>query len=205
VNRWTFLTVLVVVTGAVAAFAVYTFGWRDENSGSGSRRQARAYAAAVASTCGGAACQIKSVVHLDQDDWKVVLRNPASGEVGCVLIQTNRFVERANGGFAGVSRMRCPERRTGHAKGAVPAVPIGPAWWDEGQAEDNLDHSKWASDSGLNPAVFSCIGQGESRGDGPYYRRFACTYEAAGANGRLRNGRVVIATTGADTFRILGQ
>jgi hypothetical protein len=199
-NRWSFLAVLVVVIGAVAAFAVYAFGWHDGDSGSSSSRQVHAYAAAIAATCTGAACQIKSLDHLGGDDWKVVLRNPRSGAVGCLLIQTNRFAERAGGDFAGAARMRCPERRVGRA--AKGAAPIGPAWWDTGQAEDNLDHSQWAFDNGVNGAVFSCIGQGEGRGDGPYYRRFVCTYEAGGPNAD-RNGRVVLATTGANTFRII--
>lgn len=31
-NRWSFLAVLVIVAGAVGAFAIYTFGYRDTGS-----------------------------------------------------------------------------------------------------------------------------------------------------------------------------
>jgi len=47
-NRWSFLAVLVIVAGAVGAFAIYTFGYRD----TGSSGLGRAEKARVASIVG---------------------------------------------------------------------------------------------------------------------------------------------------------
>jgi hypothetical protein len=46
VNRWTFLSLLTLVTGVLAAFAIYTFGWRD--SGGSDRDAVAAYARVIA-------------------------------------------------------------------------------------------------------------------------------------------------------------
>jgi hypothetical protein len=155
--------VLVVVAGAVATFGIYTWGWRDdEDTGSASR--ARAYADAVAASCDPEPCRVRSLDHISGDDWKVVLRNPTSGSVGCALIQTNRFAERASGDFAGASRMECPETRSG--KTTPEAAPPGPGWWSEDVAAQKIEHSRWASDNELDQAIFDCIGQGASRADG---------------------------------------
>jgi hypothetical protein len=39
VNRWSFLAVLVIVAGAVGAFAIYIFGYRDTGSSGVSRSE----------------------------------------------------------------------------------------------------------------------------------------------------------------------
>jgi hypothetical protein len=201
VNRWGFLTALVVVGGAVAAFAIYTFGWRDDEGSSAER--ARAYAATLAASCDPHSCRVVRVSHISGNDWKVVLRVPATGRIVCAIIQTNRFAERASGDFAGAARMRCPEARPGQAQASGPApAPVGPAWWDETQAEDNIEHSKWVFDNGINGGVFSCVGQGPIRQG--LFRRFACTYESAGPQ-LDKSGRLVIVTTGSDTFRVVSS
>lgn len=52
--KWLFLTVLVLVAGAVAGFAIYTFGWRETaNDGRAERALAQLDARRIASE----ACQ----------------------------------------------------------------------------------------------------------------------------------------------------
>ena len=189
---------LVVVTGAVAALAIYTFAWRSDNGSS--EREARSYAAAVAATCDPRACQIRRLVHIGGDDWKAVLREPTDGQVGCLLIQTNRFAERASGNFAGASRMRCPEARPPRVRAAKQPQPVGPEWWDTDEAATTIEHSRWAFSHNLKQAIFDCVGQGVSRGE--LFRHFACTYDYGGAQ-LNESGRVEITTTGRDTFRVV--
>ena len=97
---------LVVIVGAVAAFAIYTFEWRGNGASS---ERARAYAEAVAATCEPEACEVGGLTRISENDWKIVLRNPGTGSVGCALLQTDRFAQRADGDFAGASRMGCAE------------------------------------------------------------------------------------------------
>ena len=117
-----------------------------------------------------------------------------------MLIQTKRFSPRASGDFAGTSPLTCSESRSGKQQ---PVARLGPGWWSETEAEDKLDHSKWVFDNGLNGGVFSCVGQGASRANGPdlLFRRFECTYTYAGPNSD-KNGRVVFVTTGRDNFTV---
>lgn len=200
--RWTFGIVLVLVTGAVAAFGIYTWGWRDDDD-TGSASRARAYADAVAASCDPEPCQVRSLTHISGNDWKVVFRVPSTGEIGCELIQTNRFSDLASGGFAGASRMKCAEERSGTSGSRPKPVPIGPEWWATDVAEGKIEHSKWASDNSLSEAIFDCIGKGASRGD-ELFRRFACTYSYGGPQ-LDQTGRIEIVATGRDSFRVLSK
>jgi hypothetical protein len=199
--RWAFGIVLIVVAGAVAAFGIYTWGWRDDDSGDSSR--ARAYAETIAAQCDPHPCQVRSVTHISGDDWKVVLRNPAGGAVSCGLIQIDRFAERASGDFAGASRMQCAEQRSATTVSQPKPAPIGPEWWATDVAEGKVEHSTWASDNNLSQAIFDCIGKGASRGD-ELFRRFACTYEYGGTN-LDQTGRIEIVATGRDSFRVVSS
>jgi hypothetical protein len=192
VNRWTFLAVLAVTAGAVAGFAIYTFGWRGDNSTS---QQASAYADAIAAQCDPHACAVERLARIEGDDWKAVLRDPSDGQVFCALIQADRFAERAAGGFAGVSRLNCAEARAGRAP-----PRLGPEWWKPGEASEKLAHSRWAFSHQLSEAIFDCVGQGTRRDD-RRFRRFACTYEYGGAS-LDRSGRVEVTTTARDRFRV---
>jgi hypothetical protein len=202
--KWAFRIVLVVVAGAVSAFGIYTRGWHSDDSGDPSR--ARAYAETLAAQCDPDACEVSSVTHVSGNDWKVVLRNPKSGGVGCVLVQADRFAERADSNFSGASRMSCAEERsaTTVSKPLKPKPPpIGPEWWDQDRATENVGHSKWASDNSLDQAVFDCLGQGRVRAE-DLYRRFACTYSYGGPNSN-KSGRIEIVTTGRDSFRVVSM
>jgi hypothetical protein len=156
----------------------------------------------VAATCHPRACQVKRLVHIGGDDWKAVLRDPTDSQVGCVLIQTNRFADRASGDFAGASHMRCPEARPPHVRAAAQPQPLGPQWWTPDEAASKLEHSTWAFSHNLNRAIFDCVGQRVSRDD--YFRRFACTYDYGGT-ALDQSGRVEIVTTGGDTFRVVSM
>ena len=46
--KWVFLTALVVVIGAVAAFGIYTWGWHDEGDDSPGEAEVRVYATELA-------------------------------------------------------------------------------------------------------------------------------------------------------------
>jgi hypothetical protein len=83
-----------------------------------------------------------------------------------------------------------------------PPPPPGPEWWTVDQASDRIAHSHWVRSAGLGSPLFDCIGQGRKRVNDSLedvYRRFACTYEFGGPD-LNREGRVVIQTTGRDTF-----
>jgi hypothetical protein len=201
--KWAFGIVLVVVAGAVAAFAIYTWARND----SVDKSRVEAYANVVAATCDPTPCEVTALSHVSGDAWKAVYHNPNSGAVTCLLVQANHFAARNGGSFAGVTRMTCPEQRgatTVSKPAKPPPPPIGPKWWLVDEATENVGHSKWASDNGLAEAIFDCIGQGRSRNEGGLYRRFACTYSYGGPN-YDKNGRIEIVTTGRDSFRVLSN
>jgi hypothetical protein len=87
--KWLFLTVLVLVAGGVAAFAIYTFGWRDSEQ-AGDRARADLDAREL---CRG--CQPKGLKHRAGSVWEVYVRG------SCFLIDVERFSLREQAGVIG--------------------------------------------------------------------------------------------------------
>lgn len=87
--RWAFGIVCVFVAGAVAAFAIWTFG-DDDDGGTGSDAAlARAYAGIIAHDSGKA--RIESVTRVSGDVWKVRAKGQVTGTVSCLLLDLSRF------------------------------------------------------------------------------------------------------------------
>jgi hypothetical protein len=117
-NRWSFLTVLVVVAGAVAGFGIYAFGWREDNDGSNERARAMLYAQEVGqwveNGCGEEDCDVDEAVVLRIEPvadglWRARLRFAPSTNVRCVAIDLEHFRMASNGTtFHGAARVECP-------------------------------------------------------------------------------------------------
>jgi hypothetical protein len=77
--RWAFFTALVVVAGAVAAFAIYTFGWREREPSAAEERERALAFAQVACSC------------TEPDDFERVAPGLWRGREGskCFLIDVN--------------------------------------------------------------------------------------------------------------------
>ena len=85
---------LILMAGAVAVFAVYTFGWRDSKRDSGDEGRARADAALFLyyqCTYGDEAsnCRITLVHHLGGPVWEA--RALSSKGRACIVVDVNRF------------------------------------------------------------------------------------------------------------------
>ena len=97
-NRWTFLSVLVIVAGTVAAFAVWTYG-EDGDTGTGSDAAlARAYAGIIAHDVGDA--RVESVTRVSGDVWK--MKAASGGVVKCLLIDLSRFRRNGKNDYEGI-------------------------------------------------------------------------------------------------------
>jgi hypothetical protein len=101
-----FATVVVLVAGAVAVFAIWTF--RDDEARSGDDvALARAYAGIIAHDTG--AVRIEGVSHVGDDVWKVTGKARATGAIKCLLIDLSRFRRLGKDDYEGI----------------FPAVPCG--------------------------------------------------------------------------------
>jgi hypothetical protein len=85
VNRWVFLSVVVIV----AAFAIYTFAWR-EDSGADDPKLARIYAEDRVGSCGGTTCRLVSVKPISDRLYKVQAV-AAEGDMWCYVIDVPRY------------------------------------------------------------------------------------------------------------------
>jgi hypothetical protein len=97
--KWVALMVALIVAGAVAAFAIYTFGWRAQDKSSAAERASAQLAAnrIALQMCGR--CKTEGLVREAGSVWRV----HAGG--GCYLFDPERLHMNANGAFTdGVSR-----------------------------------------------------------------------------------------------------
>jgi hypothetical protein len=106
---WAFAIVLVLVAGAVAAFGIYTWGWRDEDV-SGDRARAMLYADQVARLCnrdGGGGCSVSRLGRVAKGLWRFEEIDPETGQTYCIGIDLEHFRVASNGetlhGVSGVS------------------------------------------------------------------------------------------------------
>jgi hypothetical protein len=97
--KWAFGIVLVLVVGAVAAFAIWTFR-DDEASSSDDAALARAYAGVIAQDTGKVT--IESVGRVSGDVWKVRAKGQVTGTVSCLLIDLSRFRRLGNDDYEGI-------------------------------------------------------------------------------------------------------
>ena len=72
--KWLFAIVLVLVVGAVAAFAIYTFGYRGRER-EGDRRVARALARENTPCVG---CRLIGVEEVAPSIWRAVFEDPGN-------------------------------------------------------------------------------------------------------------------------------
>ncbi len=87
--KWLFLTVLVLVAGAVAAFAIYTWGWRETTD---DREAERARAGLIARRIASEACETcepGQLTHVAGTVWSV--RVHGDGYQACWTFDTARF------------------------------------------------------------------------------------------------------------------
>ncbi len=105
--KWLFLTVLVVVGGAVAAFAIYTFGWRDGHEGESiedERTTAIAYAEQLArntSPIEGDCSVVGDLERIAPRTWRARIRCTSEASP-CYAINLDEFL------FEGAARTTCP-------------------------------------------------------------------------------------------------
>ena len=91
--KWLFLTVVVLVAGAVSAFGIYTFGWRaGTNDDDG--KKAQVYADSIASQLHTG---VESTRHAADSLWRVELSN---GD--CYVLDIDKFAPLSGGGYAGI-------------------------------------------------------------------------------------------------------
>jgi hypothetical protein len=106
VNPWTFLTVLIVIAGAVASFGIY-WGFRDNGL---DNEQARAHAAAeqVASLCKGG-CTVTGIERIARGLW-LTREVDKGGKTYCATIDLRYFRVVSTGKtLDGVGLVRCPK------------------------------------------------------------------------------------------------
>jgi hypothetical protein len=106
--KWFALAVALVAAGAVAGFAIFTWGWRDDRSAA-EEDQAPARALAYANELGALcdpACEPVSLRPIAPGVWKLNQRN-SEGERVCLDIIVDDFRALADGGFTGAVRIRC--------------------------------------------------------------------------------------------------
>jgi hypothetical protein len=104
--KWLALIVALIVAGAVAGFAIYTWGWREEEKPSLADEQARARAAAdeIAASC-DPTCTVESLTRIGPELWK--LEAVENGRRSCVTIHVDVFRPLSGGKFTGYAATRC--------------------------------------------------------------------------------------------------
>jgi hypothetical protein len=103
--KWFAFAVALVVAGAFAGFAIYTWGGDDNSGAAEHQAQARAYANELGALC-DPACQVVSLRPIAPGVWKLNQRN-SQGEQVCLDIIVDDFRALADGSFTGVLRIRC--------------------------------------------------------------------------------------------------
>lgn len=105
--KWLALIVALVVAGAVAGFAIYTWGWRDEGKPSLAEERARAqtFADELVTLCEPSDCAIESLTRIGPNLWK--LRASESGKPLCVTIHVDVFRPLSGGKFTGYAPTTC--------------------------------------------------------------------------------------------------
>jgi hypothetical protein len=110
--RWWFAIVLVVVAGAVVAFAIYTWGWRPSGT-AGSAQHARAWVGARAierTLCATEdssyrTCHLVTNLRLAPGLWKATYTVRARSN--CVAFDLNGFELRSATDYKGITFERC--------------------------------------------------------------------------------------------------
>jgi hypothetical protein len=103
--KWLALAVALVVAGAVAAFAIYTWGRHNNSAAAEDQTQVRAYANQLATLC-DPACEPVNLRPIAPGVWKLNQRN-SEGERVCLDIIVDEFRALDDGSFTGVVRIRC--------------------------------------------------------------------------------------------------
>jgi hypothetical protein len=109
--RWLFLTVLVLVAGALGAFAIYAWGIR-ESSESDERHRAAVFASELESACQGA-CHIRDLTQLTKGVWRLRLNNATRTRLyACLAIHLDEFRPPIGGSrrfidFEGIASIAC--------------------------------------------------------------------------------------------------
>ena len=117
--KYIFLIVVVLVTGAVASFAIYTFGWRDEAPDEGGRALAVLTAEQLRAGDPDLAndCEVANLEHIAETVWRVRFACPRSGGITgpqnyspqvCFAIDVGAFRVASSGQFSGAASVACP-------------------------------------------------------------------------------------------------
>ncbi len=110
--KWITVTVAVLVAGALGAFAIYTFGWRNSSS-SEERAKARADAEEVLSyikrlpSRGCVGCRVGEVKRVAPQIWRVRLEDRNGAPFQCFNIHLDKY-QLATNHTAGIVRVVCP-------------------------------------------------------------------------------------------------
>ncbi len=102
--RWIFASVAVVVAGAVVAFAIDTWGWRDP----GAARQGKLAESDLNAVyyARGSCCHTTSLKRVGDHTWLAALRN-SKGHRVCVIVDLWRFKPLGDRDFDGVTQTGC--------------------------------------------------------------------------------------------------
>jgi hypothetical protein len=105
--KWLFLTALVLVAGAVAAFGIYTWGWHDRDavsSDADDRALADSYGRQIMNRCTGE-CRVENLHEVAPGVWEFTA--VYQGVPYCAAIQLDSFRATSSGNFTGWSRTSC--------------------------------------------------------------------------------------------------
>jgi hypothetical protein len=114
--RWVLAIVLVLVLGLVGAFAVYTFGWRDDDDADERTRALIAIEELrIEAACFPPACDAENVEQLAPQIWRVeFLRRETANQLAdraCYAIHLDRFrvlgIDRSGNDVRGLARITC--------------------------------------------------------------------------------------------------
>jgi hypothetical protein len=108
VAKWVAVIVFVLVAGAIANFAIYTFGWRDD-ANENERARAQAAAEQVAAQC-EKECTVSEITRIAPRLWRS-REVDTEGRVFCVVIDLDYFRVASNAETVhGASEVTCPGR-----------------------------------------------------------------------------------------------
>lgn len=104
--KWASLMVTILIAGAVAVFAIYTFGWRDGGDLDNERVRARLAAEQVATLC-ETTCTVTRLGRVADGLWQME-EVDENGKRFCAAIDLDHFRAASNGEtIHGVGRMSC--------------------------------------------------------------------------------------------------
>jgi hypothetical protein len=105
-NRWTFLSVLIVVAGVVASLGIAIHGRRSDNGLDNERVRAEAAAEQVATLC-KSPCTVTGVERIAEGLWRT-REVDKGGKAYCATIDLKYFSVASNGRtIHGVGGVRC--------------------------------------------------------------------------------------------------